>query len=124
MREIPASVDEYIAGFPRETQALLTQLRNAILRAAPGAEEKISYRMPAYFLDGVLVYFGAYKNHIGFYPTASGMRAFQAQCAGYVSSKGAVQFRLDRPLPLGLVEEMVRFRVRENAERSAMLRGR
>jgi uncharacterized protein YdhG (YjbR/CyaY superfamily) len=109
-----ATVDEYIAAFPIEVQARLQELRAAIQAAAPDAEERISYQMPAYYLKGNLVYFAAFQNHIGFYPTASGIAAFQQEFAGYVSSKGAVQFPLHKPLPLELVGRIVRYRVAEN----------
>ena len=114
---IPENTDEYIAGFPENIQRKLNDLRSAIRRAAPGAEECISYRMPAYKLNGVLVYFAAQKNHIGFYPTSSGVIAFKKELAEYKTSKGAVQFPLDKPIPLKLVSTIVKFRVKENSER-------
>ncbi len=114
---IPENTDEYIAGFPENIQRKLNDLRAAIRKAAPGAEESISYRMPAYKLNGVLVYFAAQKNHIGFYPTSSGVIAFKKELAGYKTSKGAVQFPLDKPIPLKLVSTIVKFRVKENSER-------
>lgn len=114
---IAPNVDIYIAGFPAETQNLLLQVRETIQKAAPGAEEVISYQMPAYKLNGMLVYFAGYKNHIGFYPTGSGIESFKHKLSGYKTSKGTVQFPLDQPLPLDLITEMVRFRVDENRER-------
>ncbi|MGB8359345.1 MAG: DUF1801 domain-containing protein [Bacteroidales bacterium] len=114
---IPENTDEYIAGFPENIQRKLNDLRAAIRKAAPGAEESISYRMPAYKLNGVLVYFAAQKNHIGFYPTSSGVIAFKKELAEYKTSKGAVQFPLDKPIPLKLVSTIVKFRVKENSER-------
>ncbi len=108
------SIDEYIGQFTPAIQIILQQLRQAINKAAPGAEERISYRMPTFWLHGNLVHFAAYKNHIGFYPTPSGIEAFQKELAEYKTSKGAVQFPLDRPLPLELISRMVKFRVAEN----------
>ncbi|NCC34429.1 MAG: hypothetical protein EOM24_20805 [Chloroflexia bacterium] len=95
-------------------QTRLQALRAAIRAAAPEAEEAISYQMPTFRLHGNLVHFAAFKGHIGFYPTPSGIAAFEERLARYKSSKGAVQFPLDEPLPLDLVAEMVRFRVAEN----------
>jgi len=114
MNEKPESVDAYIAGFPAEIQSLLTQVRTTIQQAAPEAQETIKYSMPAYVLNGNLVYFAAFKRHIGFFPTPSAIEAFKDRLAGYQLSKGTVQLPLDRPLPLDLIAEMVRFRVAEN----------
>jgi uncharacterized protein YdhG (YjbR/CyaY superfamily) len=110
----PATVEAYIRAFPDPVQAKLQQLRSIVAGAAPGATEKISYGMPAFFLNGVLVYFAAYAKHIGFYPTSSGIAAFGKELAKLKSSKGAVQFPLDDPLPAELVRRMVAFRVKEN----------
>lgn len=110
----PKSVDEYIAGFPDETKILLQQIRKAIKDAAPEVEEVISYQMPAYKYFGMLVYFAGYKNHIGFYPTASGIIAYKKQLSRYKGAKGSVQFPLEKPLPLKLISDIVRFRVNEN----------
>jgi len=112
------TIDEYIATFPEGTQRLLQQVRTTIQAAAPGAEEKISYQMAAFALQGILVYFAGFKHHIGFYPTGSGIDAFRQELGDYVTSKGTVQFRLDRPLPLGLIERIVRFRVSENLKKA------
>ncbi|MBS1636866.1 MAG: DUF1801 domain-containing protein [Bacteroidetes bacterium] len=112
------SVNAYIAGFPKATRELLREMRAIIMNAAPEAEETISYRMPAYKYQGILVYFAAYKGHIGFYPTASGIHQFQKEIAAYKSSKGAVQFPLDKPLPAGLITKMVKFKVKENQEKA------
>jgi uncharacterized protein YdhG (YjbR/CyaY superfamily) len=114
---IPRNTDEYIAGFPENIQEMLNELRSAIRKAAPEAEETISYRMPAYRLNGVLVYFAAQKNHIGFYPTSSGVNAFREVLSAYKISKGAIQFPLDKPMPLKLVSTIVKFRVKENSDR-------
>lgn len=112
------SVNAYIATFPKATRELLREMRAIIMNAAPEAEETISYRMPAYKYQGILVYFAAYKGHIGFYPTASGIHQFQKEIAAYKSSKGAVQFPLDQPLPKGLITKMVKFKVKENQEKA------
>ena len=111
-------IDQYISTFPIETQMLMEKLREIIKKAAPKAEEVISYKMPAFKQNGVLVYFAGYKNHIGFYPTGSGIRAFQEEIAGYKNSKGAVQFPLDKPLPVGLITKMVKYRVKEDQEKA------
>ena len=107
-------IDEYICSFPTDTQKLLKQLRLTIRETAPEAEEVISYQMPAFKLNGMLVYFAGYKNHIGFYPTASGISAFKVELSDYKSSKGSVQFPLDKPLPLELIRKIVQFRIHEN----------
>ena len=118
------SIDEYIATFPPDIQAILQGLRATIRAAAPEAEEKISYQLPTYFLKGNLVHFAAFKSHIGFYPAPSGIEAFQQELAVYKSSKGAVQFPIDKPLPLELVGRIVQFRVRENLEKAAQKKGK
>lgn len=111
-----ATIDEYIALFPQEVQKKLQALRQVIREAAPDAEEKISYRMPTFFLHGNLVHFAAYKNHIGLYPTPTGIERFSKQLAPYHSGKGSAQFPLDQPLPLELVRDIVLFRVQENMQ--------
>ncbi len=108
------SIDDYIGGFPPETQAILKELREAIREAAPEAEEKISYQMPTFFLKGNLVYFAAYENHIGLYPAPSGIEAFGNELNAYKSGKGSIRFPIDEPLPLELIKRIVRFRVEEN----------
>jgi uncharacterized protein YdhG (YjbR/CyaY superfamily) len=113
-----ATVDEYIASFPEETQGKLRELRAAIRAAAPEAEEKISYQMPTFFLKGNLVYFAAWKKHMGFYAIPSANAEFKDELAAYTVSKGAVQFPLDQPLPVELITRMVRFRVAENLARA------
>lgn len=115
-----ANVDAYIKQFPPEVQAMLQQLRAAIKSAAPKAEELISYMMPAYKYHGVLVYFGGYKNHIGFYPTGSGIEAFKKELSVYKGSKGAVQFPLDKPLPVALIKQIVKYRVQMNLEKEQL----
>jgi uncharacterized protein YdhG (YjbR/CyaY superfamily) len=112
------SMDEYIATFPVEVQVLLEELRATIKAAAPEAEEKISYQMPTFFLTGNLVHFAAYKKHIGFYPSSSGIQAFKRELSAFKGAKGSVQFPLDRPLPLELVGRIVKYRVAENLKRA------
>ena len=114
----PKDVDEYISGFPSEVQRILEELRVTIKKAAPDAEEVISYQMPAFKFHGMLVYFAVYKNHIGFYPTSSGIEAFRKELSVYKGAKGSVQFPINSPLPLNLVSKIVKYRVRENLERA------
>jgi uncharacterized protein YdhG (YjbR/CyaY superfamily) len=109
----PGDVDAYIAAFPASVQRILRQIRSRIRRIVPDAEEAIKYRMPTFVLGENLVHFAAYEHHIGFYPTPSAITAFRNELAGYESAKGSVQFPLDRPIPLGLIERIVRFRVGE-----------
>jgi uncharacterized protein YdhG (YjbR/CyaY superfamily) len=115
-------VDDYIGRFPSEVQAILEQVRQTIRAAAPQAQERISYQMPAYNQEGNLVYFGGFKTHIGFYPTSTGIAQFEEELAGYKWAKGSVQFPLDRPMPLELITRIVRFRVEENLARAAAKR--
>ena len=110
----PIDVDEYIKRCPKEIQNLLEELRATIKKAAPTTNEVISYGMPAYKLNGMLVWFAAHSKHIGFYPRVSGIEAFKKELSIYKSAKGSVQFPLDKPLPLGLVTKIVKFRVKEN----------
>ena len=117
---LPGNIEEYIDSFPADIQKLLKQLHEKIRKAAPEAEESISYQMPAFKLNGPLVYFAGYNNHIGFYPTPSGIENFQQELSQYKTSKGAVQFPIDEPLPLELVSRIVRFRVKENLEKASM----
>lgn len=114
----PKTIDEYIAGFPPDVQVILEKMRVTIRKAAPGAEEKISYQMPAFALKGNLVYFAAFKNHIGFYPASSGIRAFKKELSVYAGSKGTVRFPKDKPLPLGLIRKIVKLRVAENIKKA------
>lgn len=114
------TIDEYIATFPEAVQLTLQELRAAIKSAAPDAAEKISYRMPTFFLKGNLVHFAAYKNHIGFYPAPSGIQAFAKELSVYESSKGAIRFPIDQPLPLELIKKIVEFRVAENLSNAAL----
>jgi uncharacterized protein YdhG (YjbR/CyaY superfamily) len=112
------SIDEYIAVFPEDIQKTLRGLRAAIRAAAPGAEEKISYQIPTFALNGNLVHFAAFEKHIGFYPTSSGILAFKRELAGYELAKGTVRFPIGRPLPLKLISRIVKFRVAENLKRA------
>ena len=107
-------IDKYIAKFPKETRTLLGLVRTTIRKAAPAAEEVISYRMPAYKLNGMLVWFAGHSKHIGLYPMASGINAFKKELSAYKGAKGSVQFPLDKPLPVGLITKIVKFRVAEN----------
>lgn len=112
------SIDEYIAACPEDVRASLKTLRATIRAAAPDAEERISYQMPAFAQEGNLVYFAALKDHIGLYPTSSGIAAFQDELARYPGTKGAVRFPKDQPLPLDLIARIVRYRVDENLKRA------
>lgn len=110
------SIDEYIDQFPAEIQDRLNKLRSVIKEAAPSATEKISYQMPTFYLYGNLVHFAAFKNHIGFFPAASGVEAFQEKLNEYRCSKGTIQFPYKKPLPYDLITEIVKFRVGENLQ--------
>jgi uncharacterized protein YdhG (YjbR/CyaY superfamily) len=114
-----SAIDAYIAKFPADVQEKLKAVRRAIQKAAPKATEGMGYGMPAYKLNGPLVYFAGYKAHIGFYPVPSGLIAFEKELVGYKRSKGAVQFPLDKALPLALIAKIVRFRAQENAAKAA-----
>jgi uncharacterized protein YdhG (YjbR/CyaY superfamily) len=102
-----ATIDEYIATCPKEIQTILEELRAFIRATVPEAEEKISYQMPAFALKGILVYFAAQKNHIGFYPTGSGVAAFEKELTSYAHSKGAIRFPIDKPLPWDLIKKLL-----------------
>jgi uncharacterized protein YdhG (YjbR/CyaY superfamily) len=106
-------IDSYINGFPKVVQKKLKEMRRTIRKAAPLAEEKIRYRIPTYFLNGNLVHYVAFNDHISFFPTSSGIRAFKSELSAYKTSTGTVQFQLDEPLPLALVTRIVKFRVEE-----------
>ena len=112
------SIDEYIATVPKEIQEKLEELRAVIKEVVPEAQEKISYQMPTFTLKGNLVHFAAFKNHIGFYPTPSGITAFDDELAIYKRAKGSVQFPINQPLPLELIRKIVKFRVEENLGKS------
>jgi len=114
----PKDIDEYISMFPENIQELLKEMRATIKEAAPEAEEVISYQMPAYKFHGMLIYFAAFKNHIGLYPRASGIETFKEELSVYKGAKGSVQFPLNKPLPLDLISRIVKFRVAENLKQS------
>ena len=113
-KKISKNIDEYLIRFPKEVQQLLKKMRLTIKKAAPKAMEKISYGIPTFTLNGNLVHFAGYKNHIGFYPTPSGITAFKKELSTYKGAKGSVQFPINEPLPLNLVSRIVKFRVNES----------
>jgi uncharacterized protein YdhG (YjbR/CyaY superfamily) len=118
---MPKSIDEYIAPFPEEIQKKLQDIRQTIHETVPDAQEKISYSMPAFALNNrILVYFAAFKNHIGFFPTGSGVEHFLPELGEYKTSKGTIQFPLDQPLPLALVRRITVYRVQENLAKAAV----
>ena len=108
------TVDEYMGKFPLAIQQTLQKLRQTVKDVAPEAVESISYGMPAYKLHGPLVYFAAYKNHIGFYPVPSGIEHLKTESALYIKGKGTLQFPLDQPIPYDLIKKIVKYRVKEN----------
>jgi uncharacterized protein YdhG (YjbR/CyaY superfamily) len=113
----PKTVDAYIAGFAKDVQVKLQAVRRTIRKAAPEAEEVISYQIAGYRLDGMLIFFAGYKDHVGIYPIPAGTKAFQRRVAPYRSGRSTVRFPLDKPIPLDLVKEMVRYRMKERAAR-------
>jgi len=113
-KESPKSIDEYIAGFPKDVQVILQKIRNTIKRVVPDAEEAIKYGIPTFMLNkGNLVHFGGFQKHIGFYPTPSGIEEFKKELSVYERAKGSVQFSLDRPMPYSLIGKIVSFREKE-----------
>lgn len=110
----PATIDDYIQAFPPEIQSILETIRTTIRKAAPAAEEAISYKMPAFQQNGILVYFAAFKKHIGLFPPVSGDPAIEKAIAPYAGPKGNLQFPLDRPIPYDLIERIVRLRAKQN----------
>jgi uncharacterized protein YdhG (YjbR/CyaY superfamily) len=112
-------INTYIIDFPEEVQYKLQDIRETITKAAPGAEETINYGIPTFRLHGNLVHFAGYKHHIGFYPGAAAIEFFEKELAAYKLSKGTVQFPLDKPVPLGLVSKIVKFRVKQNLEKAS-----
>jgi uncharacterized protein YdhG (YjbR/CyaY superfamily) len=114
----PKNIDEYIARFPKGVQEVLEKIRMTIREAAPEAEETIKYEMPTFILKGNLVYFAAFKNHIGFYPPVKGFEKRRKEIAVYEGEKGSLKFPLDQPIPYELIGEIVTFRVKENLERA------
>ena len=119
---VPETVDQYIAAFPADVKKRMQQLRTTIKAAAPKAEEVISYQMPGYKYLGMLVYFAAYKNHIGFYPGAGGVLEFYKELSSFKSAKGSVQFPHDRPIPFEIISKIVKFRVKQNEEKGSLKR--
>ena len=113
-----ASIDEYIAAFPKDIRKVLREMRAAVRAAAPGAGEKISYGIPTFTLNGNLVHFAAFADHVSFFPTSSGVRAFRRELRPYGIGKGTIRFPLGAPLPLGLVRRIVRFRVAESLKKA------
>jgi uncharacterized protein YdhG (YjbR/CyaY superfamily) len=118
-QSLPKDIDSYIASFPKDIQEILEELRKTIHEAAPQATETISYQMPTFRLNGNLVHFAAYENHIGFYPTPSGIAAFKKELSVYKNAKGSVQFPINEPLPFDLITRIVQFRVIENLEKAS-----
>jgi uncharacterized protein YdhG (YjbR/CyaY superfamily) len=114
----PKDIDEYIAGFPKDVQEILKKIRMTIRKAAPDAEETIKYRMPTFTLNGNLVHFAAFKNHIGFYPAPRGIEAFKDELSVYEGAKGSARFPLDKRIPFSLISQIVKFRVQNNLERA------
>ena len=114
------TIDEYVSTFPDDVQILLQKMRQTIRQAAPEAEEAISYRIPTFKLNGNLVHFAAFKSHIGFFPTSSGIAAFKKELSHYKSSTGSVQFPMDRPIPYGLVRRIVAFRRKESLKKHGL----
>jgi uncharacterized protein YdhG (YjbR/CyaY superfamily) len=112
------SIDEYIAAFPKETQKILEEVRATIKAAAPEAQEKISYQMPTFFLNGNLIHFAAFKNHIGIYPTPSGTEAFKDEISMYQGAKGSIRLPTNEPMPLKLISRIVKFRAAENLKKA------
>ena len=117
-RTTPKSIDAYIAGYPPDVQTILEKIRLTVRKAAPDAKEKISYQLPTFTLKGNLVHFGAFKKHIGFYPTPTGTAKFRKELSIYQGAKGSVRFPLDKPIPYALISRIVKFRVKENLERA------
>jgi uncharacterized protein YdhG (YjbR/CyaY superfamily) len=118
------SIDEYIATCPPEIQRILQEIRAVVKAAAPEAGEKISYQMPTFFLNGNLVHFAAFKNHIGFYPAPTGIEAFAAELSKYKGAKGSVQFPLNQPMPLDLITKIVKYRAAENLKKAEQQTGK
>ena len=117
MTHKPETIDQYIAQFPQAIQSLMQELRSVIASCAPEASEKISWNMPTFYYHGNLVHFAAFKKHIGFFSTASGIEAFVHELGDFKYSKGTIQFPYDKPLPLDLVKRIVSFRIKDNLQR-------
>lgn len=108
------TIGEYISTYPEGVQEILEKVRQTIQKAVPDAKEVISYQMPTFRLNGILVHFAAFKNHIGFYPTPSGIEAFENELSPYEGGKGSVKFPLDKPIPYALISEIATYRAKEN----------
>ncbi len=117
--ETPKNIDAYIAACAPDIQEILQKIRATIRKAAPDAVEKISYAMPGFAQQGNLVYFAAWKNHIGFYPSGSGIAQFEKELSAYEGAKGSVQFPFDKPIPYNLISQITKFRVKENLAKAA-----
>jgi uncharacterized protein YdhG (YjbR/CyaY superfamily) len=115
----PRNIDDYIALFPPEVQAILKKIRSTVRQAAPEAQETISYRMPAFMLNGIVVYFAAFKNHIGLYPPVRGEANLEKSIAPYAGEKGNLKFPLDQPIPYDLIQRIVKFKVKQNLSKLA-----
>ncbi len=114
----PNNIEEYIAGFPNHIQEILKQVRVTVKEAAPAAEETIKYEMPTFTLNGNLVHFAAFKNHIGFYPAPTENEEFKKELSGYKTGRGSVQFPVDKPMPLNLITKIVMLEVKKHLERA------
>lgn len=123
-RPAPRTIDEYIASFPPDIRSILERIRSTIRAAAPDAREGISYRIPTFTLNGVLVYFAAFKHHIGLYPPVAGDARLMAAVSPYAGEKGNLKFPLDRPIPYGLIERIVKQRVKQNRTKAATKKGK
>ena len=122
-RSVPTDIDQFIAEFPADVQVILEKVRATIRKAAPDAEEAIKYQIPTFVLNGGnLVHFGAFKTHVGFYPTPSGIAAFKDELSIYQGAKGSVQFPFDEPMPYQLISKIVKFRVKETRQKAAAKR--
>lgn len=118
-RKAPATIDEYIEPFPPDVRAILRRVRATIRKAAPNAEERISYRMPAFAQNGIVVWFAGFKNHVGFYPPVKADAGLKKAIARYANEKGNLRFPLDEPIPYRLIERIVRLRVKQNQAKAA-----
>jgi uncharacterized protein YdhG (YjbR/CyaY superfamily) len=123
-RKAPATIDEYIEPFPPDVRAILRRVRETVRKAAPEAEEKISYRMPAYAQNGIVVWFAGFKNHIGLYPPVKGDAGLKKAMARYANEKGNLRFPLDEPIPYRLIERIVKLRIKQNQAKAAKPKSR